>query len=104
MALRHQSRQSIVVVGDQKTYTWLQELKYTYGSELDWLIPFDGDWHVLKNFQSVLMKVYYEARLKDLAEAAGFRGETLTSLKKCIVTSNGHIPIYFSAGKHCTDT
>ena len=74
---------SLVVVGDQKTYTWLQELKYTYVPELDWLIPFVGDWHVLKNFQSVLMKVYYEAGLKDLAEAAGFRGETLTSLKKC---------------------
>ena len=47
------------------------------------MIPFIGDGHVLKNFQSVLMKVYYDAGMKDLAEAAGFRGETLTSLKKC---------------------
>ena len=46
------------------------------------MIPFIGDWHVLKNFQSVLMKVYYDAGMKDLAEAAGFRGKTLTSLKK----------------------
>ena len=48
---------NLVVVGDQKTYTRLQELKHTYGSELEWLIPFVGDWHVLKNFQSVLMNM-----------------------------------------------
>lgn len=29
------------------------------------------------------MKVYYDAGLKDLAKSAGFRGETLTSLKNC---------------------
>lgn len=29
------------------------------------------------------MKIYYLAGLKDLAEAAGYRGETLSSLPKC---------------------
>ena len=54
-----------------------------YGTDLDWVIPFIGDWHLLSNYQSVLMKVYYDAGLKDLAESSGHRGETLTSIKKC---------------------
>ena len=74
--------QHLVVVGDQKTYYRLQELKYTYGPDLHWLIPFIGDWHLLLNIHSVLMKVYYDAGLKELAIASGFRGETLTSLKR----------------------
>lgn len=49
----------------------LKELKQQYGSELDWLIPFVGDWHVLYNYQKALMKVYYEAGLKVLAMASG---------------------------------
>ncbi len=71
----------LVVVGDQKTYARLQEIKHLYGSELAWLIPFIGDWHHLKNFQSVLMKVYYVAGLKVISEASGYRGEPLTSLQ-----------------------
>lgn len=73
----------LVLVGDQKTYTRLWELKHTYGTDLDWVIPFIGDWHLLSNFQSVLIKVYFDAGLRDLAENAGFRGETLSSLAKC---------------------
>ena len=41
----------LVLVGDQKTFVRLQELKFTYGPELDWLLPFIGDWHLLKNYQ-----------------------------------------------------
>ena len=54
-----------------------------YGSDLDWLTPFIGDWHLLSNHQSVLMKVYYDAGIKELAESAGHRGETLTSIHRC---------------------
>ena len=50
----------LVLVGDQKTFVRLQELKFTYGPELDWLLPFIGDWHLLKNYQLLLMKVYYD--------------------------------------------
>ena len=70
----------LVVAGDAKTYLRLKELKHEYGNELKWLLPFIGDWHVLYNYQKVLMKVYFEVGLKDLARAAGFRAETLTSL------------------------
>ena len=70
----------LVVAGDAKTYLRLKELKQEYGDELKWLLPFIGDWHVLYNYQKVLMKVYFAVGLKDLARAAGFRAETLTSL------------------------
>ena len=73
----------LVVVGDQKTYTRLWNLKHTFGTDLDWVIPFIGDWHLLSNFQSVLMKVYFDAGLRDLAETAGCRGETFSSSAKC---------------------
>ncbi len=73
----------LVLVGDQKTYNRLWELKHMYGTDLNWLIPFIGDWHLLSNFQSVLMKVYFDAGLKDVAHSSGFRAETLTSLAKC---------------------
>ena len=75
--------QYIVLVGDQKTLSRVHELKQMYGSELDWLIPFIGDWHLLSNYQSVFMKVYYDVGLKELTESAGHRGETLTSISKC---------------------
>ena len=55
----------LVVVGDGKTYVRLRELKCQYGSELEWLVPFIGDWHTLHNYQKVIMKVYYEAGLRD---------------------------------------
>ncbi len=87
--------QHLVVAGDAKTYLRLKELKQQYGSELDWLLPFVGDWHVLYNFQKALMKVYYEGGLKDLAMASGFRAETLKSVASA---SN------FKYGRHSTGT
>ena len=36
----------LVLVGDQKTYTRVCELKQEYGADLDWVIPFIGDWHL----------------------------------------------------------
>ena len=71
-----ESADYLFLVGDQKTFTRIHELKQGYGTELDWVIPFIGNWHVL-------MKVYYYAGIKDLAESSGHRGETLTSIMKC---------------------
>ena len=80
--LQNTTARHLVVVGDAKTYLRLKELKQHYGSELEWLIPFIGDWHVLHNYQETLMNVYYDAGLKELAMASGFRAATRTSLAK----------------------
>ena len=73
----------IVLIGDGKTYEHLMDIKRLYGSEVDKLLIFPGDWHILYNYQPVLMKIYYHAGLLELAKASGHRGETLTSLQKC---------------------
>ena len=78
--IEHTGVSSLIVAGDAKTYLRLKQLKSLYGSELQWLIPFIGDWHVLYNYQKVMMKVYYEAGLKNLAIASGHRAETLKSI------------------------
>ena len=70
--IRGSTREYLVVEGDQKLYDILQSLKFEYGKELDWVIPFPGDWHLLKNFQVALIKPYFDAGLKDLAKAAGY--------------------------------
>ena len=47
-------------------------IKHQYGVALQKLIVFIGDWHTLKNYQPVLMKVYYHDGLKELAKAVDF--------------------------------
>ena len=70
-------------VGDAKTYNHLEILKLDYGNELAWLLPFPGDFHILKNYQPVLSKIYFDAGLKQLAAVGGHRSETLISLQNC---------------------
>ena len=53
-------------------YEVIQSLKFEYGKDLDWAIPMPGDWHMLMNYQSAIMKPYFDAGLKDLAKAAGY--------------------------------
>ena len=78
--IKDQTREYLVIEGDQKLYDVLQSLKFEYGKELDWVIPIPGDWHMLMNFQSALMKPYFDAGLKDLAKAAGY---PLASIQAC---------------------
>ena len=49
-------------------------------AELDWVIPFPGDWHMLMNYQSAIIKPYFDAGLKDLAKAAGY---PVASIQAC---------------------
>ena len=72
--------QYLVVVGDGKTYEYLRKLKYQYRP--DWLILFPGDWHICKNYPTVLMKIYWHAGLKNMAENAGNKTKILNSLEK----------------------
>ena len=45
----------------KKLYEVLQSLKFEYGKDLDWVIPIPGDWHMLLNYQSAIMKPYFDA-------------------------------------------
>ena len=78
--IKDQPREYLVVEGDQKLFDVLQSLKFEYGSELDWVIPIPGDWHLLMNYQSALMKPYFDAGLKHLAKGAGY---PVSSIQTC---------------------
>ena len=73
----------VIVVGDGKTYDLLQKIKSDYGQVMKWLLLMPEDWHILLNYQKQLMKLYSDAGLAQLAQHAGYRGETLTSLTNC---------------------
>ena len=87
----------VVLVGDGKTYEHLMNIKHHYNQALQKLLIFPGDWHTLKNFQPVLMKVYYNAGLKELAMASGYRGFLPL---KVVQTSNELTASYCRYGKH----
>ena len=53
----------------QKKECLLVALKFEYGEELKWLL---GDWHLLKNYQNAVMKCYFDAGLKELAQCSGY--------------------------------
>ena len=68
-----------MLVADAKLYEILQSLKFEYGKELQWVIPFPGDWHLLINYQKALMKPYFDAGLKQLAQVAGYPAAAIQS-------------------------
>ena len=39
-------REWLVVEGDGKFYEILKSLQFEYGEELNWVIPYPGDWHM----------------------------------------------------------
>ena len=73
----------VLLIGDGKTYDHLCKVKQLYGSTLSNVLLFPGDWHILKNFQPVLLKAYYHAGLQEIAKSSGYRAETLKSLANC---------------------
>ena len=62
----------LLLEGDQVTYECLQSIKKEYENDLKCLLPFPGDWHLLKNYQEVLLKIYFDAGLSDLAKISGY--------------------------------
>ena len=73
----------VVLVGDGNTYQHLVNIKRQYGVALEKSIIFPGYWHLLKNFQPILIKVYYNAGLRELAKSCGFQSAILQSLQSC---------------------
>ena len=69
----------IFLEGDQVTYERIQSLKAEYGSDLSWIIAFPGDWHILKKYQEVLVKIYFDAGLVDIARSSGYIPTSITS-------------------------
>ena len=67
-----QHQEFLILEGDAKLFDIIQSLKHEYGDELRWVIPYPGDWHVLKNYQIALLKPYFDAGLKEMASAAGY--------------------------------
>ena len=45
----------VMSVGNDKIYQHLENIKRIYGDKLRRLFP--GDWHILKNFQPVIMNI-----------------------------------------------
>ena len=56
----------LVVAGDGKTFDHLINLKREYGEELNWMLPYLGEWHLLKNVQVPIFKVYLDGGLSQL--------------------------------------
>ena len=73
----------LLVIGDAKIYELLRKLKDEYGRDLNWLIPFPGDWHILKNFQPVVFKIFGHAGLRSIAQKADVKEGTLWLLSEC---------------------
>ena len=73
----------LLVIGDAKTFELLHKLKDEYGQDLEWLIPYSGDWHILKNFQPVVFKIFGHAGLRSIAQKAGVKEGTLRIVSEC---------------------
>lgn len=81
--IEQKQKKWILLEGDQATYERLQSIKAQYGNDLAWMVPFPGDWHFLKNFQEVLLKIYFDAGLSDLAKASQYLSNSIgTNFKR----------------------
>ena len=80
--LKNKQYSHMVVVGDAKTFDHLINLKKRHSEKFKWMLPMIGDFHVLMNFQSVLMKLFWDAGLSDMGKLI-HNSSTFTSLSAC---------------------
>ena len=85
--VRSHEKSFMVLEGDAKTYDIMQEIKAEYGTDLNWLFPYPGDWHLLMNYQKCLMKPFFEAGLKDMALSSGY---SAVSIGTCSIFKRAH--------------
>ena len=62
---------------EMQKHAIIQAIKFEYGQDLAWLIPYPGDWHLMKNYQLCLMKPFFEAGLRDLAVASSYPSQSI---------------------------
>ncbi|CAH1232408.1 Hypp454 [Branchiostoma lanceolatum] len=86
-----EKRQSLILVGDGKTYDLLWKVKKKYPSEFSWAHLYMGDWHVLKNTQEVIMKIFWDSGLKEMAQETHGNGMCATSIGLCKNFRGTHI-------------
>jgi len=100
-------KQWIILEGDQLTYSLIASVKSDYGNDLSWLIPVPGDWHVLKNFQEVIQKAYFDGGLIDLARACGYQpnsiGKNFKRMHHFIIETWEALYRYFLSLFWCTE-
>ena len=72
----------LIVAGDAATYEIINRVKAANGGFYDWVIPYLGDWHILKNAQEVLMKLFWDAGVKYIPKTTPMQ-TTLKNLKSC---------------------
>ncbi|VDI54804.1 Hypothetical predicted protein [Mytilus galloprovincialis] len=75
-------KENIVLPGDGKSYDHLIKLKSEYGEQMDWVLAYPGDWHILKNVLPIFVKIYFDAGLRQLA-TKHHHGATLKVLTEC---------------------
>ena len=56
----------VMVIGDAQTYKQLRKVKEKYGSKLNWVLPYIGDWHLLLNYLHAIMKLYKSVGLDTM--------------------------------------
>lgn len=69
--IKSESQRYVILVGDGKTYDHLFKVKRLYQCVLKNVLIFPEDWHILKNYQSVIMKGWFHAGLKILLWLVG---------------------------------
>ena len=95
-----QGKRFLVLEGDAKTYEIIQNLKEEYDKDLNWLYAYPGDWHLLKNYQHCLMKPFFEAGLKELADCVGYPSQSIQSCSIFKRTHNFLMEIWESMYRH----
>lgn len=69
--IKSESQRYVILVGDSKTYHHLIKVKRLYQCVFKNVLIFPGDWHILKNYQSVIMKVWFQPVLRILLWLVG---------------------------------
>lgn len=59
------------VAADQQIMALMQQLKRNEPEAFGWLIPYEGDWHILLNASQLLADQGWEAGLSVVADALG---------------------------------